>query len=84
MLTVTPATAAKHVLAPDWAASMISCLRDSLELSEEVARTTQIYPSNPRHCVVIHNIPLRDAQQDPEGTSWWKQNLRSISDVLLV
>ena len=55
----------------------ISCLQDSLGFSEEVAQTTRIYPADPWHRVVIHNIPLRDVQEGPKG-SWWKQNSDSI------
>lgn len=75
VLSVTPAISAQHILTSDWAATTISCLRDSLGFSERVAQTTKIYPADPWHRAVIHNIPLRDVQQGPKGTgSWWEQN----------
>lgn len=77
MITVTPATAARRLLAPDWAAATISQLRSTLGFSKEVANRTQIFPADPWHRVVVHNIPLRDVQEGPKG-SWFEQNRASM------
>ena len=77
VLTVTPAISAQHILVSDWAAATISSLRDSLGFSEKVAQSAKIYPADPWHRVVIHNVPLRDVQKGPKG-SWWEQNTASM------
>jgi hypothetical protein len=78
VLSVTPAIAAKHVLSPKGASDTISLLRDSLGLNERVARTAKIYPADPWHRVVIHNIPLLHDVPGPKDSDWWDKNRDSI------
>ena len=77
VLTITPASSTKHILASDLTAAIISHLRGPLGLSEKAVKATRIYPADAWHRLVVHNIPLRDFQQGPEW-SWWDQNNKSI------
>jgi hypothetical protein len=79
VLTVTPSTSAKLVLSTNWAAATIARLQEPLGLSKREALNSRIYPADPWHRVVVHNIPLIDAQEGPNGPwSWWHQNGVSI------
>jgi hypothetical protein len=79
VLTTTPATSTKQILASDMTTATISCLREHLGLSEEGESEHRIYPADPWHRVVIHNISFCDVQKipGPKG-SWWEQNKKSI------
>ena len=80
VLTFTPASSARRFLSPILGTSLIACLRHTLGFSDKVAMDIHIYTTDPWHRVVIHGIPLRDAQEDPEGhgPDWWEQNINSI------
>ena len=80
VLTFTPASSARRFLSPILGTSLIACLRYILGFSDKVAMDTHIYTTDPWHRVVIHGIPFRDAQEDPEGhgPDWWEQNINSI------
>ena len=79
VLTTTPAASTRQILTSDLTTATIACLREHLGISEEGSQRTRIYPADPWHRVVIHNIPLRDLQKipGPHG-SWWVQNKDSI------
>ena len=76
----TPASSARHFLSLILGTSLIACLHHTLGFSDKVAMDTHIYTTDSWHHVVIHGIPLHDAQEDPEGhrPDWWEQNINSI------